>query len=188
MSARKTRDPQAATEPGTALPTYSVQLQDVYLYEAKVERLLSEGEPAESALDVGIRWHALSDDATELRVIMGANVQLPYNDLLAVAKVDVTLLGVFASSSPMTPDSALAFSDREAFILIYPYLRSHVGEIGRMLGLPFPPLPTLDVVAARSAGQGQGQLAEGSATARPADRRRKPRARSAVSAEKSGSR
>jgi hypothetical protein len=53
--------------------------------------------------------------------------------------------GDFRSTSKITERRFESFREREAFVLLWPYLRASIGELARMLEIRMPPLPVLDV-------------------------------------------
>jgi hypothetical protein len=61
------------------------------------------------------------------------------------AVVTCGIEGQFVSEEPLPDDAFERFREREAFVLLWPYIRAAVGEITRMLGVLVPPLPTVDV-------------------------------------------
>ncbi|MDP2350451.1 MAG: hypothetical protein Q8M74_04765 [Chloroflexota bacterium] len=152
------------------LPVFGVQLTDAYLYETEVKRGPRPPDaPEQPSLEIGIRGHIVDDDQRGIRVVLGARVGIPFKDNEALATIDCSVLGVFASSTPIRADYVETFVQREALVLLYPYLRSVVGELGRLISLPAPPLPTLDVLAMVGSAPAEQEVA----TARPCRQRRK---------------
>lgn len=139
-----------------ALPQYSVQLANAYMYEAELKRLgRPESAPDQPSLDVSVIGHQIDASAHEIHVVIQAKVDFPFQEGAALAQVTCSVLGQFRSHAQLEPLFAEAFAQREAVLLLYPYLRSAVGELARMSFLEFPPLPTIDVLA---------MIAQGAAT------------------------
>lgn len=122
------------------------KLVDAYTYEIQLSRRGHEaGDPIDRpGLAVGVvgRSPTLTDDRHV--VIISAEVRAPYNDNKAMAMLNCSVAGVFQITDPALDLDV--FTTREAVVLIYPYLRSTVGQIWRLAALTFPPLPVLDLL------------------------------------------
>jgi hypothetical protein len=134
--------------PTDGLPLYDVQLRDAYLLDARVERRArTKGDPDAPALDASVRAISPAADRTALDMGLGAKVLVPYNDEQYIIEIDCTINGRFSASGAKPETYWDAFANREGIALLWPYVRSTVGEVGRLTGIPIPILPTLDVLA-----------------------------------------
>ncbi len=130
-----------------ALPLYDVQLRDAYMLDATVSRRPKEESDTDSpALDGSVRAVAIADDRKALDVGVGVNIHFPFNEGQYTLEVDCTINGRFEASDAKPSGYWEAFAYKEAIALIWPYLRSTAGELGRLTGLSVPILPTVDVM------------------------------------------
>ena len=143
-----TEQPQTAQR-----PEFSVQLTEAYVYECSVtRRQRSPEESAEPGRVSGPRAVSREDGQPSFSVLMGAAVQLPFGeDLGFVAEFDVTVLGVFSYAGDLDDDLFRVFPEREAVVILWPYLRAAAGHLGSLTALQLPILPTLDVLRALNA-------------------------------------
>lgn len=138
----------AGSNRGSPIPQYRIRLAEAYLYEARVRRS-ARRRPASSAkptLKTSLAEWSVEDDGHTILVTIDAEVRMPYRGGASDLVLNASTLGQFRSPDAIEEDAAAAFAGSEAVVLLFPYLRAMVGEIGRLTGLGVPPLPTLDVV------------------------------------------
>lgn len=157
-----------------------VQLVDAYLHEVTLERKgVSESpEPSLFVTQSQVEWIGGSD-RTRFAILLQADLVWPFNDGRAVGNLSVTVAGIFAVSDEMTDEAVGAFAGREGLVLVYPYLRSMVGQLWRLTGIPAPPIPTMDVlgtVAAMDQAEREPIEAGRRELAKPKARRRRSKA------------
>lgn len=133
--------------PSTPLPTFPIRLADVYLHNALVTR---NGDAPEAdrklTLDPRLMGVDIEPNRRGMNVILAATVTLPYREK-ALLTVEAAVIGQFLSAKQWKKADLERFGQREAVSLLWPYLRSYVGQLGHMTGLSLPALPTLDVQA-----------------------------------------
>lgn len=83
-------------------------------------------------------------DVGGFTVLAGADVTHAWARQCATIRCVVT--GYFSYEGEVDPELLARFQHREAMVLLWPYVRAAVGEIGRMMDIELPPLPTLDVL------------------------------------------
>ena len=130
-------------------PTYVIQLRAVRTYEVEAKRFRRESaEPvdpsAEPTVNAQLRSKWISPERDRFRVMWQAEVDYPYSRQFKV-KMLCSVDAAFSSSAPITKRRFESFQEREAFVLIWPYLRASMAEMARMLEIRMPPLPVLDV-------------------------------------------
>lgn len=128
-------------------PAYEIQLSGVRVWELKAarpKRSTEESGSGAAAVDTGRASDWISDDRTSMRVLWRATVQYPYSPT-RVASIECTVEGRFTATAPVPPRAFERFKDREAFVLLWPYLRAAVAQIAAMMEAKVPPLPTVDV-------------------------------------------
>ena len=128
----------------------TVQLANVYLWQARMDRA-GLAEPLEGpTLESQVVGHDVSDNGLEIRVLLNVKVTHQFRDG-ACGVLDVILLGEFVSlGEPFSEDVSSQYARTVATPLMWPYARAIVGQFGQMTQLDFPPLPTLDVLGAMS--------------------------------------
>ena len=129
------------------LPRFSTQLLDAYLYEATVSRREKKAEDgAQPVLNATMAAPEVSPDSTSFSQLIGVTVAVPFNEGAAILEMKCVYNGVFASSlGPMTPDQIKEMASRTTTVLLWPYLRAGVAQLGQMTAVPIPQIPTLDV-------------------------------------------
>jgi len=157
---------RAEVEPAV-LPAFPFQLADAYLYEATVARVEDPAAKMGDKPTLEIRRASISiqEEDLILVVVIGAKVGIVYRDGHRL-EIDCAAAGHFRSQDPIKEPEGREFADHSALVLIYPYLRASVGELGRMTGIEVPVLPTLDVAGTLAALRDAG-------TRRPSRGRRK---------------
>jgi hypothetical protein len=143
-------DQQSSTEAeGPAAERYAVQLLDAYVVDLVTSRRRLEPEEAQTPepdtgeLEISHPGAERSDDGRHFSVVWKAETRMRMGSVLVT--VTCAIEGQFVSDEPLSEDGFLQFRAREAFVLLWPYLRTAVGEAGRMLGMQLPPLPTIAV-------------------------------------------
>lgn len=152
-----------------------VQLVDAYLHEVTIARQGGLDAPPKPSLFVTqsqVEWLGNSE-RTRFAILLQADVVWPFNDGRAAGNMSTTVAGIFAVAGPMTDEEVAGFAGREGLMLVYPYLRSMVGQLWRLTGIPAPPIPTLDVLGT-AAAMAQASL---DAEAQPEPDPPKPKAR-----------
>jgi len=86
----------------------------------------------------------MQDDLLGFAVRCTAEVTFPVSPQV-VLQFSCTVAGEFTSDTPVSDELYDTFQNRESFILLWPYVRSFVGEMSRILALELPPLPTVDM-------------------------------------------
>lgn len=130
---------------GERASPFSIQLVEAYVHEMKVaRRALDKDESAEPTVRLGTPSAAMQEDMLGFSVRWTANVTFPLSPELVV-DLSCTVTGEFISENAVSDELYDSFQNRESFILLWPYLRAYVGEIGRMVAVELPPLPTVDV-------------------------------------------
>jgi preprotein translocase subunit SecB len=129
------------------LPTYPIQLVEAYLYEATIERLEREAASSdEPRLLTRIMATAEDTAAKQLKVLLEAEVLVPFRPE-AELRLVASVTGVFSWSGRQSKSARKGFLEREAVVLLWPYLRAHVTQLSALTAVKVPNLPTLDVIA-----------------------------------------
>jgi|SRR4051794_37153743 len=131
------------------VPTYVIQLVSVRTYELHGAR--SRADPAEKYepgrepnVNTGVRNSWLSDDRTRFRVLLGTEFTYQYSRAYIVT-IRCSVEGAFTSTAAITARRFASFREREALVLLWPYVRSAVTDIARLMEIRMAPLPLLDV-------------------------------------------
>jgi preprotein translocase subunit SecB len=138
-------------------PGFPIQLRQAYVYEARISRRARQkGDSKNPTLDAQIQGSVPDPAGGSFNVVLGANVTMPFGarPLLGLAEFSCSVIGRFEHSEPLPEDLRERFCQKEALILLWPYLRGSLSELTRMAELPIPPLPTLDVSRVVAAEQG----------------------------------
>jgi preprotein translocase subunit SecB len=148
------------------LPIYPLQFVDAYLFDAAVRRVPNvAGASDEPALHLSAVSAHVQEEDRVLVATIGASVAVPYGSGNRL-EIACQTSGHFRSEGSIEAATADSFLPT-AFVLIYPYLRAHIGELARMTALAVPPLPTIDAEAARELVQGLVDRARGDARGAP---------------------
>jgi len=137
-----------------SLPAFRLQLVEVYLMEATVAREADERpEPRTPELEIGQGEPTLQDASRTLVITIDARVGIPYKAGW-ILRIGAKVAGHFTSTKAITQATAREFClSGTALILLFPYLRANVGELGRMTRIDVPALPIIDVSVALQAVQ-----------------------------------
>jgi preprotein translocase subunit SecB len=126
------------------LPLAPIQLTDAYVYDASLTRRDIQPDVDVDLPKLGVLLKLVQQVAEDqVAIVLEAQVEGSFNDGRAVATLVVSTAGTFRIVDAAAVDLP-SFVRREAVLLTYPYLRSHVGQIWRLAAIPMPPLPTLD--------------------------------------------
>jgi hypothetical protein len=88
----------------------------------------------------------LSEDRKSFGVRLRVEGGLPIGED-AFATLDLVVHGAFASEAPVADVEFEAFTEHTPLVMLWPYARSYFADLGRMMGVTLPPLPTLDASA-----------------------------------------
>jgi preprotein translocase subunit SecB len=148
-------DPETPATEGP--PAFPIQLRQAYVYEAQLKRRARQrGDSRNPTLDAQIVGSSPDPAGNAFNVVLGATVRMPFGarPVLGLAEFSCSVIGRFEHSEPVPDDFKERFCQKEALILLWPYLRASMAELTRMAELPIPPLPTLDVSRVVAAGEG----------------------------------
>jgi preprotein translocase subunit SecB len=131
---------------GVVVPFFGYQLVDVYLLTCSVEREQVEGDrDRQPSFET-----SLSTDVAEpeggFTAYLNVKVRVRYREE-ADALVEVVVVGVYLGHAPLDAAVEKLFRERECAVAIWPFARSMVAELGRMMNIGLPPLPLVDVRA-----------------------------------------
>jgi preprotein translocase subunit SecB len=135
---------EADSDKGTAdQPSFGYQLVDSYLLDASVTRRSAAVDELERpnidlSLDTEDRY-----DLPGFLAVLSVDVQFQFLPE-AICEIRTRTMGVLRRVGEMDPSEEKRFRETDCAVLLWPYARTNVGELVRMLGLSFPPLPTLD--------------------------------------------
>ena len=152
MASRRRRVVQGPPKP------FDVQLVGVSVHEIRTGRRKRRRTDQERpVVESWLQPHsgAANDDGV-FTVIAGVDVTYAVGDQAATIRCGV--VGLFRHEAEVAPELLARFQHREAMILLWPYVRAAVGEIGHMMDLGLPPLPTLDVLALIDAAESEEQI------------------------------
>jgi preprotein translocase subunit SecB len=138
-------------------PGFPIQLRQAYVYEARISRRARQkGDSRNPTLDAQIQGAAPDPAGGAFNVVLGADVTMPFGTrpLPGLAEFSCSVIGRFEHPEPLPEDFRERFCEKEALVLLWPYLRASLSELTRMAELPIPPLPTLDVSRVVAAERG----------------------------------
>jgi len=128
--------------------TGPIQFEGVYVHELHVTRtLVAEGETQEPLFEPSVKHHEVSADRLSFLVLLNGRATYQYR-ASASATVDCTILGEFRSTDPVTDEQAKEFAQRDALVLLWPYLRAEIGSAAKAMQVPFPPIPIINTADA----------------------------------------
>jgi preprotein translocase subunit SecB len=144
------------TEPeGPELQPYPIQLVAAFCVETSGKRQsLPEGDPPEPQFAVTLARTELDSTGTSFSCRLTVEASIPVAGLMAECRVVVQ--GDYASAEPIAVELLERFAGYTATVMLWPYARAYVGDIGRQLALPIPPLPTLDALPPQVDQQAEG--------------------------------
>jgi preprotein translocase subunit SecB len=143
------------SETSSGLATYPIRLVAVFCLDLRASRAGElPGKPGEVRVEV-----ARSDRSEDSRTFScRLKVVASYTVLdVEPAFVEVTVQGNFESDEPLSDALYEAFTAFTPVSLLWPYARAYTANLGQMLGVGLPPLPTLDTAAL---GNASGQSEE----------------------------
>lgn len=124
---------------------FVVQLVDVQVHEIQTKRRRHHRDDGDQPqVDAWLTPLDASENLPAFAVIAGADVTYPI-DAKNTAVVRLSVLGLFSAGEAVAPELLIRFQSHDALVLLWPYVRGHVGSVTKMLNLPIAPLPTLDV-------------------------------------------
>jgi preprotein translocase subunit SecB len=137
-------------EDNSELRTFPIALADVFCVRCVSERRprdinMTERDPERIEVKVNLMRGDLSEDQRVFgcRLQVVADYPVLKNELLAC---DVTVQGVFSSEAAVEPDAFTAFAEYTPLVLLWPFARAYMAELGRMHGVSLPLLPTVDAL------------------------------------------
>ena len=140
-----TQQPQSEA-PEAQLREYPIQLADAFCVRSSSERRARrEDDPRQSRLSISLSRTTPPDGAHEFNARIRVEGVVPIDDN-EIAEVGLTVQGVFRSEQPLSADALEAFAARTPLVMLWPYARGYFSDLGRMMGVALPPLPTLDAM------------------------------------------
>lgn len=131
--------------PSADAPAFDTQLDNAFVHElSAVRRKVTADDPSGPTVNALSPSAVMSEDREGFSVQWSVRVFAP-TDAGEAVEINCTVEGQFSRDVPVDDELFSSFRTRESFILLWPYARSAVGEIARMLALDIPPLPTVDV-------------------------------------------
>lgn len=144
----RTRRPKVPQGP---LRPFQVQLVGISVEEIRTSRRRRKATDSEKPrIESWLSPHpTASQDVGAFRVLAGAEVVHVTGRQAATVRCIVA--GYFAYEGDVDARLLTRFQHREAMVLLWPYVRTAVAQVGQMMDLGLPPLPTLDVMGVLSA-------------------------------------
>jgi hypothetical protein len=134
----------AASEPESAVAGpegLEVRVREVFPYEFGVRRReRAQEDPEGPSVTIQDPAVQLGEDGAAFTVVIGSQTLFPFAEQ-AMLEVTASVYGTFEARPNVDIDFVRAFALTSGVRVLWPYLRSAVAEIGRMVGLPLPPLP-----------------------------------------------
>jgi hypothetical protein len=131
-----------------SVPAYVIQMSGVRAFQVSARR--DRRDPSDTAEhpEPTVKAERVRDwmtpDRKRFRVVWAVTLVYPYSKAM-VLHVECSVEGAFVSTTPVSARRFMSFKDREAFVLLWPYLRATAWELARLLEVRVPPLPLLDV-------------------------------------------
>jgi len=130
------------------LPTYVIQVSGVRVYEFTARRTPNGPDDPAGPGEPDIRLELLRDwvapDRKRFRVVYAIHLRHQYNRTQTL-NLDCSIEAGFTTTAPIGARRFSTFREREALVLLWPYLRATLSELTRLLEVRLPPLPMLDV-------------------------------------------
>jgi preprotein translocase subunit SecB len=129
------------------VPNFAYQLVDVYLTDSRIERRTAEpDDPLQPTFETGLASEDGPKDGPEGAFVAHLHVVVKFRFRdEAVITVAATTTGFFTREGSLESDLAERFKTIDCAVLLWPYARANIGELGRMTNVGLPPLPTVDV-------------------------------------------
>jgi preprotein translocase subunit SecB len=137
--------PSPGAETQLPLRTYSIQLQDAYVYEAGIRRDARPSDLQSARFDPTLRAIVIPAGGKRLAIALTGVVTFPFSEA-GLLIVECTISGQFVAASRKKKAELEAFARREAVLLLWPYLRGAIGQLAQLTGIQVPPLPIVDVL------------------------------------------
>lgn len=153
---------------------FDVQLVGVSVYDIRTRRRRRRRADADRPIvESWLQPHEpVAADEGVFTVLAGADVRYAVSD--QAVTIHCAVVGLFRHEANVSEQLLARFQHRESLVLLWPYVRAAVGEIGHMMDLGLPPLPTLDVMALIESAEAGAAAQEVNEPARP--RRRSAKA------------
>jgi preprotein translocase subunit SecB len=138
------------------VPNFAFQLVDVYLHDCSITRREAlDADPRQPTFETGLTSDdgALGAPAGAFSAHLKVVINFRFRDE-AVITVAATTTGFFVREGSIDDQLVTRFKTLDCAVLLWPYARAHLGELGRMTNVGLPPLPTVDVRSLLTAEQG----------------------------------
>jgi preprotein translocase subunit SecB len=143
--------------------TYGIQLGGAYLHQARVSRAAPvPEEKRQLTLDVQIHGIDIDRGGKRFAVVLAAVVAVPFRET-ALLNIECSVAGEFVAEKRTRKATLEAFARREAVLLLWPYLRAMLGQLGSLTGIQVPPLPIVNVLAMLAAREEATKRAQATA-------------------------
>jgi preprotein translocase subunit SecB len=127
---------------GEVTPDFGYQLVDVYLYDCSVtRRQVGPDDPERPRFDVELES---ASEGEGFAATLAVSVTFRHRPE-ALCELKVAATGVFHQHGTVPDEDERVFRGSDCAVLLWPYARAYVGELGRMLDIDLPPLPVIDV-------------------------------------------
>jgi preprotein translocase subunit SecB len=148
------REETADAETQLSMEMFPVQLVDVRLYEAKLERLdLDKEEVEKIPLKLNIKTGDEPLNADKFGLLLTFDLTLP------IAHIYLAIEGNFTSivdPETIKPEVIRRFKASDSVVLLWPYLRQTFHDLVTRMRLDVSPLPILDARALVQSPLGEG--------------------------------
>lgn len=135
-----------APEQRIPLAHYPIQLVAAYLHQATVRRsVLEEGKPRDLTFNAFVRAVGPDRGGKKLAVIIGGRVTAPFGEA-ALLTISCDVTGEFVAATRRRKADLEAFGNREAILILWPFLRAEIGGLAARTAIPVPPIPMVDVL------------------------------------------
>lgn len=129
------------------LSLFPFQLMDVRLYEASIVRQdLDEFDQDNLQLLVNVMSGDEPVDADEFGILVAFKSTLPPGEEPS-CYVEISVEGLFRSvveAKALKPEIVEHFKEKDALVLLWPYLREFLHNVTTKMRLDIPPLPIID--------------------------------------------
>ncbi len=134
-----------AERPGVPV-LFAIQLEEVFCTSTRAERRGRVEADAENIKTSRIELSSteLDDDRKRFRSRLEVALVAPVLDQ-EVAELTVVVQGNFVGAESIDDELLADFVSFTPMVQLYPYARTYLAELGRMLGIALPPLPLITV-------------------------------------------
>jgi preprotein translocase subunit SecB len=141
-----------------AAPTlYPIQLAEVHCATIRADHRPKPDDSEHLQTAVQIALTELDAAARAFRVRLDVQIGVPAVGEGEIADLQVVVQGTFTAESEISAELYARYTAFTPVALLWPYARAYLSQLGSMVGLAIPPLPSLDVV---SLGRSDEELAE----------------------------